>query len=141
MAEAFAVFTGIVGLLDVAVRTADSLRELYSEVKNAPNLIWALSNDITDFKDVLEDISSARESIEKLAHPQDSSMMNNLERRLQNAQEVLSELDSLVTRLNELKSSTKRIAWYLQKAKAEALRNRLKETKAQLVETLISYGV
>jgi Mg2+ and Co2+ transporter CorA len=141
MAEVFAVFTGIVGLLDIAVRTADSLRKLYSEVKNAPDLIWALSNDITDFKDVLEDISSARESIEKLAHPQDSSMMNNLDRRLQNAQVVLSELDSLVTRLNELKSSTKRIAWYLKKAQAEALRNRLKETKAQLVETLISYGV
>jgi hypothetical protein len=141
MAEAFGILTAAISTLDVAIRTAKSLREFYKATKDAPNLIFALANDIEDFGGVLCSISEAEKSIKQLGCPENDKFVQALQRPLQRAQSLLRNLEEIAERLTTLKTSSKRIQWYLRRSHVASLKERLKEVKEQLIAILISYGM
>ncbi|KAJ4308012.1 hypothetical protein N0V84_012352 [Fusarium piperis] len=118
MAEPISLIASVAGLLDVFLRSSKALHTLQSKLKNAPNLIQALSNEVEDLKVVLARIEeTAKASKASGQHvPVIAATMIDLEAQLRKAKDTLVNLDTLTKKLAAEKPTLKRIKWCLKQS-------------------------
>ncbi|RMJ18021.1 hypothetical protein CDV36_002273 [Fusarium kuroshium] len=129
MAEALSLIASVAGLLDVATRAFSALHNLQSQLRHAPDLIRALSNEAADLRAVLVRVDDVRKTAEAtgLDTPDGVAALNDLEAQLLKAKSILADLDALAQRLLGEKMTLKRVKWCLKKSRASELQTRLKE--------------
>ncbi|KAN0112343.1 hypothetical protein V8E51_005294 [Hyaloscypha variabilis] len=141
--DPFSIFVSAGSLLDMAVRASGALILLYREMKNAPDLILALSNEIADITLVLDRVYDARLTlVTRRRHDSNSSSkyLTILDSHLATARIILGKLEQLSTGLHERKRLGKSIRWCLIKPQAEELKHELKNIRARIREVLIAYN-
>ncbi|KAI0424611.1 ankyrin repeat-containing domain protein [Xylaria sp. FL1042] len=129
MAEPFSILSATAGLADVSVRTSLKLRSLISEFKNAPALILALSNELTEISVVFERINKSRQVC----------FLDCLGRQLNDARTILTDLEALTAVLSPGKPANKGFRWLRQKKHAAKLKSRLKEVRERINELLVAH--
>lgn len=141
MADPFSILAGAAGLADVAIKTSLKLCSLVSEFKNAPALILALSNEITELSIVLERVGESRKAVESLGDWQhDASFLNDLDGQLNNARTILGDLGALAATLSSGNSPAERFRWLRKKKHAAQLQGRLKAARKRINELLVSHN-
>jgi hypothetical protein len=140
MADPISILSGVVSLLDVSRRASSGLLALCRDLKNAPELILALSNEVSDINVVLSRMNDSRMAADS-ASKQNLSFLTTLEYQFDKAKVLLSDLERLLRTLSQEKSRTQRIKWVLRKSNAEELKNQLREVRVKMNETLVSYNV
>ena len=111
MAELFSVIASVASLLDIALRSSKALHSLQSQLKNAPDLIRALSNETEDIGAVLARLDDTRQASEAagLGTPDSAAVLVDLEVQLRNAKAILTDLDHLTQKLTGETSRLKRV--------------------------------
>ncbi|KAL6366131.1 hypothetical protein LRP88_00227 [Fusarium phalaenopsidis] len=142
MAEAISLVASVAGLLDVATRAFSALRDLQTELRNAPDLIRALSNEAADLKAVLARVDDVRKTAEAtgLDTPDGVAALDDLEAQLSKAESILADLDALAQKLLGEKMTLKRVKWCLRKSRASELQTRLKEVRLKINELLVAHN-
>ncbi|KAK4176608.1 ankyrin repeat-containing domain protein [Triangularia setosa] len=140
MADPLSIASGVASLLNVAGRTATCLYEFHQDLKHGPDLILALSNEVSDLILVLDRINEARETLQTLARRESTPYVSVLGAQLDTAQEVLSKLESLSTALSGHKRSMQRIKWCLRQNKAAALKNEVREVRLRINEIMTAHN-
>jgi hypothetical protein len=128
-------------ILDTSTKASTSLAALCIKLKNAPDLILALSNEVSDLRLVLDSFHDAQEVVGRLQSGQKAGFQTAINVQLERAEILLAELNVLITRLNSKTKSMKRIYWCLEEANAIKLKNDLKEMRAQLQEIMVASGL
>ncbi|RTE76990.1 hypothetical protein BHE90_008552 [Fusarium euwallaceae] len=142
MAEPISLIASVAGLLDVSLRSSKALHSLQSQLRNAPNLIQALSNEVEDLKAVLarvEDTTNASKTSRQHV-PVITATTADLEAQLQKAKAVLADLDILTNNLAAEKPTLKRIKWCLKQSRASELQSELKEVRTKINELLVAHN-
>lgn len=142
MAEAFGIFTGVASLADIAVRVGTDLSQMSRDMKNAPEDIQALSNEVNDIRAVLKVLEELR-----LDNAADSRILSTegilkqLERELAQAKTVLNDLDMLVKGCQSRKTFETRFKWWRKnKNQADCLRRQLREVRNRILELLSAFN-
>ncbi|KAL8357159.1 hypothetical protein RB598_002133 [Gaeumannomyces tritici] len=143
MADPFSIAATAISLAAIAAHTSRVLSRLCSEVKNAPALVLALSNEVNDFKLVLDTVSTATENLAVPAASgpgpaNNATPESRLRDMLARAKSLLAELDILSRRLAGRDRTAQRIKWQFSKSEAESLKDRLRATSASLMHILVS---
>ncbi|KLU92355.1 hypothetical protein MAPG_11301 [Magnaporthiopsis poae ATCC 64411] len=146
MAEPFSIAASAISLAAIAAHTSRVLSNFCSEVKHAPALVVALSNEVNDLKLVLDKVSSATSSLAaptaSTPGPSTSSSNVAMEARLRDmlarAKNLLVELDILSRQLSGLDTAAQRIKWQFSKTKVENLKDRLRSTSRSLMHIMVS---
>ncbi|UPL04194.1 hypothetical protein LCI18_015128 [Fusarium solani-melongenae] len=142
MAEPISLIASVAGLLDVSLRSSKALHSLQSQLKNAPNLIRALSNEVEDIKAVLvrvEDTAKASKASPQHATGIAATIID-LEAQLLKAKVILADLDTLTKKLAAEKPTLKRIKWCLKQSQASELQTDLKEVRTKINELLVAHN-
>lgn len=136
MAEAFAIFAAVPGLLDIAGRSSAGLVHAIKAWKSVPASLLALSNEVSDLKLVLDHVAT-------LADPQisNSSLEDTLSQQLRKASQHLGELDSLMTEFNALPRYKQKTRWIAKRSKVEQLKNNIKEVRSKMADLLLIHNV
>ncbi|RSL63229.1 hypothetical protein CEP54_005292 [Fusarium duplospermum] len=142
MAEAISLIASVAGLLDVATRAFSALHNLQSQLRNAPDLIRALSNEAADLGAVLARVDDVRKTTEAagLNTPDGMTALVDLEAQLLKAKSILADLDALAQKLFGEKMTLKRVKWCLKKSRASELQTRLKEVRLKINELLVAHN-
>jgi len=143
MADPFSVFSSALSLIDIATRISASLLSIYSELKNAPMLILALSNEVADISLVLDRVYNARQApdgVSPLSSNRNTTYLAALDNQLEKARALLVELEALSTNLTKEKGLKTRITWILNQSNAEALKNQLIAARTKINEILLAYN-
>lgn len=142
MAEPISLVASVAGLLDVSLRSSKALHSLQSQLKNAPNLIRALSNEVEDLKAVLARVEdTAKASKASAQHtPSITATIIDLEAQLLKAKAILADLDTLTKKLAAEKPTLKRIKWCLKQSRASELQTDLKEVRTKINELLVAHN-
>lgn len=142
MAEPISLIASVAGLLDVSLRSSKALHSLQSQLKNAPNLIRALSNEVEDLKVVLARVEDTAKA-SKAGGQHDPSIavtIIDIEAQLVKAKAILADLDTLTKKLAAEKPTLKRIKWCLKQSRASELQNALKEIRTKINELLVAHN-
>ncbi|KAM0431447.1 hypothetical protein ACHAPT_005424 [Fusarium lateritium] len=142
MAEAISVIASVAGLLDVTTRAFSALHNLQSQLRNAPDLIRALSNEAADLGVVLARVDDARKTTMAagLNTLDGTTALVNLEVQLLKAKSILSDLDELAKKLLGENMTLKRVKWCLKKSRASEIQTRLKEVRLRINELLAAHN-
>ncbi|KAM0425341.1 hypothetical protein ACHAPT_009397 [Fusarium lateritium] len=142
MAEPISLIASVAGLLDVAFRSSKVLHGLQSQLKNAPNLIRALSNEVEDIRAVLARVEDVTKASNASGHhsPTISATMIDLEAQLRKAKVTLSDLEILTNKLAAEKPTLKRIKWCLNQSRASELQSNLKEVRTKINDLLVAHN-
>ncbi|KAL2682397.1 hypothetical protein Neosp_006848 [[Neocosmospora] mangrovei] len=142
MAEPISLIASVAGVLDVSFRSSKALHSWQSQLRNAPNLIRALSNEVEDLKAVLARVEdTAKASKTSGQHvPGLPATVADLEAQLQKAKVTLSDLDTLTKKLAAERPTMKKIKWCLKQSKASELQGDLKEIRTKINELLVAHN-
>ncbi|KAI1358912.1 hypothetical protein F5Y08DRAFT_94250 [Xylaria arbuscula] len=141
MVDPFSILAGAVGVTDVAVKTSMKLRSLISDFRDAPSLILALSNEVTEMRVVLERVKESQRAVQSLHNPQyDAAFLAALNDQLTKAHTITMDLESLVTTLSTGNSPTERFRWLRKKKNAADLNGKLKAVRERMNELLVAYN-
>lgn len=141
MAEAFGTFSAVISVLDIGVRTSTKLSQLINEWKFAPNLLLALSNEVSDLDVVLDRIKESQNTIQTSNILQNAELLTQLNTQLQRAKHTLTELEKSINDFDRLSTLRKRNKWLLKKSKAESLQKDLRIRRRQINDLLLVYNV
>lgn len=141
MAEAFAIFSAVLSVLDVGTRVSARLGHLIQDWKDAPPLILCLANEMADLKIVLDRIYDAQQSVRNSTALQSVELVASLDSQLQSAQRHFMDLDTLVNEMNRLKSFKRRNKWIRKRSRASTLRTELKAVRIRISELLLAHNV
>ncbi|KAI1121112.1 hypothetical protein F5Y10DRAFT_109399 [Nemania abortiva] len=141
MADPFSIFAGAVGVTDVAAKTSSTLRKLISEFRNAPALVQALFNEITEISVVLERVKESQRAVRSLGDLQhDDAFLAALDGQLNKARNILTDMESLVNTLRAGNSRTRGFRWLRKKEHATDLKVRLKAVRVRVNELLLAHN-
>ncbi|KLU82875.1 hypothetical protein MAPG_01943 [Magnaporthiopsis poae ATCC 64411] len=138
MADPLSIAGLAIGALQASAETSGALLKLYSSLKNAPDLIAALSNEASDTRAVLLRVQDACDALSKLATPQAAEFLQSLQDLVGDAKARLAELDSLAKRLEAEKGVRMRVKWVLQDSNAASLKVQLREVRTKISDVLVS---
>ncbi|KAK4182753.1 ankyrin repeat-containing domain protein [Podospora australis] len=141
MAEIISLIGAVAGLLDVALRSCTALHQLQSQLRNAPALVHALSNEIQDLRVVLtlvRDTLKASDAIDTDPN-QNSAVIAALRAQLQAANAILGDLNLITEKLAAEKPTMRRIKWCLTKSRASELQGRLRDVRMKINELLLAH--
>ncbi|KAK0708868.1 hypothetical protein B0T21DRAFT_83037 [Apiosordaria backusii] len=140
MADPLSIASGVASLLNVAGRTATCLYEFHQDLKHGPDLILALSNEVSDLTLVLDRVNGACESLENLAVRESTPYVSALGAQLGKAQEVFAKLETLSIALSKQKRSMQRIKWCLRQNKVTALKSEVREVRLKINEIMTAHN-
>lgn len=139
MAEAFGVLSAAAGFLDVTFRASSGLHNLIIEYRNAPELILALSNEVSEARVVVERVRDAQQTVERLSDSQhDAVFLDNLKDQLAKARAIIADIECLANILSTGTSPGERFRWLRKKKDAARLKNRLQEATRRVNDLLIA---
>ncbi|KAK4200931.1 ankyrin repeat-containing domain protein [Triangularia verruculosa] len=140
MADPLSIASGVASLLNVAGRTATCLYEFQQDLKHGPDLILALSNEVSDLILVLDRINEAQETLQMLARQESTGYVSALGTQLDKVREVLSRLEALAASLSKQKRSMQRIKWCLRQNKAAVLKSEVREVRLRINEIMMAHN-
>ncbi|KAF4996842.1 hypothetical protein FDECE_12278 [Fusarium decemcellulare] len=131
MAEPISLAASVAGLLDIGLRTSKALHSLQRELRNAPDMIRALSNEVEDIKAVLARVEDTIKDSEAsgLNSTVGAGIIVNIDEQLAKAKVILADMDSLAQKLIVETPTLKRVKWCLKKSRAAELQTDLKEVQ------------
>jgi DNA repair exonuclease SbcCD ATPase subunit len=139
--DPLSVFATAATLLDITARTSGSLRNLYGQLKAAPALILALSNETADITVVLNRVADAKQTLDRLDKQQNAAFIASINNHLSEAKAVLSRLEALSNTLLKQEGSIKRIKWCLRSAQAATLKDEIRAVRQRINEILAAHTV
>lgn len=138
MAEIFGVVASAASLLEITLKCAKVLHGLQQDLKNAPDLILALSNETQDLCVLLTRLEDTRKAAEaaNLNTPEATATLTQMEVQMGKAKIILGELDSLIQELAAEEPAMRRVKWVRKKSQAANLQHRLREVRRNISELL-----
>lgn len=140
MAEPLSCIVSATALLNYAVHMSGDLRSLLSSLKNAPDLIIALSNEIADITVVLSRVSEVARMEGDISSSQTDHFIALLDSHLDQAKSILEDLNNLSKTLQGTKPSLRRLKWVLKSSNAAELKVKLREVRFRINEILLAYN-
>jgi hypothetical protein len=141
MADPISCTASAATIFAFALRTCADLRALLSDLKNAPKLIMALSNEVADISVVLDRTSDVSLSLQGLTPERNAAFTTSLSRHLDSAAAILGKLDALVKSLQKGGTSINRVKWLLKKSDAVEIKSQLREVRLSINDLLVAYNV
>lgn len=139
MAEVFGVVAAVVGVVDVGSRVSARLRDITHTWKHAPAEILALSNEVTDITVVLHHTKDACNSTKAVSA--DSALAKDLDKYINTARSILTELNNILDQLASTRSLRKKVKWIQLKDVVLSKKNELKSTRTEIRELLRAHNV
>ena len=139
MADPLSILAGVGSLINATTRISTGLQKLHGGLKNGPDLIIALSNEISDLTLVLDQTHCAQDALGRFNPDDSASFVVALKLQLDRAQDLLSKLDSLSKALLKRKRSVQRVKWVLHDSKAAALKSEVREARLRIHEILTAH--
>lgn len=141
MAEIFGVIAGAAGLLDVSFRLAKGLRSLKAELKNAPDLIQALTNEVEDIGAVLASVEETGKVVRAsgIGTPSSTAIFEQLQVQLDKAGVILNELEGLIQSFEAETPLRRRFMWVRKQSQILDLQSKLQEVRKKIQELLATY--
>lgn len=128
--------SAIVGLIAVGAQIGDSLYTLIDTIKDAPNEFLALSDEVTDFRQVLAKVIEVRKS--GGLYLNENKADDGIDVALKRSERILQDVDALVRKVtseqqDEANSSkVNRISWLRKTKKASKIQTALRAQKSFL---------
>ncbi|KAK3371177.1 hypothetical protein B0T24DRAFT_306629 [Lasiosphaeria ovina] len=136
MAEPLSMLAGIASLITTTTRISGALHKIHRGLKNGPELLLALSNEIADLTLVLDQTQRAQDRLGQLSSDDSTAGAAILKSQLDKAHNVLSKLDKLSADLLKRKRSLQRVKWVLHESKATTLKDEMREVRRRIHEIL-----
>ncbi|KAK3372296.1 hypothetical protein B0H63DRAFT_550805 [Podospora didyma] len=140
MPEPLSIVVGVGSLVNATTRISSCLQKLYQGLKNGPDLIIALSNEIVDLTLVLDQTQRANDNSGRLKSDDSAAFVDALQSQLDKAQDLISKLETLSKSLLKRKRSVQRVKWLLNDSKATALRDEVREVRRRIYEILTAHN-
>ncbi|KAI0127813.1 hypothetical protein BJ170DRAFT_388609 [Xylariales sp. AK1849] len=123
MAEAFAIFSSIASVADVAGRTSLGLVDIIRAWQNAPAVLLALNNEVADLKVILGHLTTVYQVTGGNTTVHNHELMIAIGDHAKKAAEHLVSLDTLVTKLKAVPGSKQRLKFLSKKKQAERIKS------------------
>lgn len=133
--------SAIVGLLAAGAKVSGSIYTLIDTLKDAPNELLALSNELTDFQLILSRVIEVRESGELSV--EDEIPDGGFDILIERSKKILQDVENLVQEVIKQQcgkskgSQVNRIKWLRRAKKAKKLKNSLQAQKSSLCSWII----
>ncbi|KAJ4328655.1 hypothetical protein N0V84_000845 [Fusarium piperis] len=139
MAEALGIVGSVIGIIQITATVALRLNSLIQSIRDAPDDIHHLQDDVANLAAVLD---TTHELSEQYQHVEAPSLTRALKGQLgtceKSVQDIQSFLNPLVQKASEGKRFIRMVEWNLKKSELRDLRERLSEGKAGLNLTITS---
>ncbi|KAI8711648.1 Helo-like-N domain-containing protein [Fusarium sp. LHS14.1] len=139
MAEALGIVGSVIGIIQITATVALRLNSLVQGIRDAPDDILHLQDDVANLAAVLD---TTHELSEQYQHVEAPSLTRALKGQLgsceKSMQDIRTFLNPLVQKASGGKKFIKMIEWNLKKSELRDLRGRLSEGKAGLNLTITS---
>jgi Fungal N-terminal domain of STAND proteins len=137
MADPLSVTASVIAVLGAAVNAAQTIQNLIRTLRQAPDELLALSNEVSDFRLVLHEIDLSAQG-QDVAYNSTSAILRILSR----AEAKLDELDRFVKGFvrPHLSTVTKvdRVRWMKEKNNAQAIQSELRAMRMDLATLLVA---
>jgi len=127
MVEPFSIVSAAAGLFDVSVRTSTTSHSSCKDIKNAPALLAALSNDENvDLGVVLSTIVHAKRTEAEKGEGivEEVGFAVAVDAQLARGRTILKDLNRMIDELNAKNTTIKRVQFALKRNRAAALEGR-----------------
>ncbi|KAK3080044.1 hypothetical protein LTS18_003269 [Coniosporium uncinatum] len=143
MVEPFSIISAAAGLFDVSLRTSTTIHSICKDIKNAPALLAALSNEIVDLGVVLNTIVHAKrtEAEKGGGIVEEVGFAAAVDAQLGRGRTILKDLTRMIDELNAKNTTIKRVQFALKKNRAAALKDQLRDVRGQLNDILMAHNV
>ena len=141
MADPFSIAAAAVGLFDVAARTSVTLRRVCKDIKNAPALLAALSNEVVDLGVILNTIIETRDQMGSTSATSSETFISAIDTQLEHGRTILNKMTALVDELTEKNPTLKRVQFAMKKNQAAKLKDSLREVRMKLHDILVAHNV
>ncbi|KAI9655254.1 MAG: hypothetical protein M1829_000667 [Trizodia sp. TS-e1964] len=129
--------SAVLGLAAAGAKVGNSLYALIDTIKDAPNEFLVLSNEVTDFREILTRLMEAKDSGDFTW--EEKRRVSWLGQLIARGDEIVQDIESLVQRVSRQKqgnSEVNRIKWLRQVRKAKKLQESLRVLKSTICDFL-----
>ena len=134
MADPLSATASAITVIALCTQCMKQLRSLICSLRDVPNELVALSNEISDLELILEEVKDTSESIEK--NPAGNLRSANLiSEQLEKAKSTMNELDELTKKFAKVrpgKMQMERFAWLSKGTDVKVLQKKLQKVKSNL---------
>jgi hypothetical protein len=127
--------SAVVGLIAVGAKIGDSLYTVIDTLKDAPNEFLALSDEVTDFRQVLAKVIEVRQSGRLGLGLNENKADDRMDVALKNGMNILQDIDALVRKVSceqQDKERVNRLSWLRRAKRASKLQTALRVQKSSL---------
>jgi hypothetical protein len=145
MADPLSIVASVITVAGAAITVSDTILTFICELRNAPNEITFVHNDVTDTRLVLSNIkdnAAETQSIDRRISPPESDPVGNpediakMEYLTKRTERVLLDIDLVMRACTKSRSlggvTLHQRAWFLNRSKLRFLRQELREVKTSL---------
>jgi hypothetical protein len=153
MADPFSIISSAAGLIDIATRAGTGIVALCKDLKEAPNLICALGNEAAELQIILTIIRNTKDHFEQLSSTENILVQTagptwqtiqyaakDLEKELGPTQQALEKLNNLILQLQQYRKVERSVRWLLERSKASAICDELRERRTRLNDIMIAHN-
>jgi hypothetical protein len=139
----FGVISSALSVLDISCRLGKRIGGTVQTLKNAPEEIIGLHNEVADLTLVINHVHSTCQTVKNLNldNKKNIQFLADLSRQLHNAGENLADLDDIFNKLSEAQGFKKRYQWLKQEAVVAKKKEHLRGIRLKVHDILLSYNV
>lgn len=141
MAEAFAILSSDIGVLDIAGRTSARLIKTVQTWKNCPSVILALSNEVSDVRVILDHLAKVCQDPDASSTLHTRDLPSAIQTHVQKTACYLRELDVIVKELEILPGTKQKLKLVFKKMQVGKLETSLRDVRMKLNHLLLIHNV
>jgi hypothetical protein len=127
--------------MDTGTRLSTALSNIIKIWINAPAEVMAIHNEITDLTIFLDHLRSAGRNVEANTTLQDESLVKALNEELATAHVILTELETMLNQLLEMRKFKKGLKWIRQNPVMEKKKASLRNVKLRIHDLLWAHNL
>jgi hypothetical protein len=137
------IIVSAASLLEVGMKISKEVDGIIKLWTTASPVIYALHNEISDLNVVLDYMSHAWNAVNIKANGAkfDNHFLKAFNAQLEQAEDLLGQLDRLVTELRAASSFKMKLKWMKKNSRAAELQGKLRDVRSRLSELLAAYNV
>lgn len=139
--EVLGGIAGVVSMIETGLRLSKATYGLLADLKNAPGLIHALKNEVTDIGGVLTHVEDTIKGTEASGTtPTSIRLLVDLEKQLEIARIILNDLNIVAQKLVVKTRQRGRFGWHRKRPHIIDLQRKLKEVRRKIIELLVTHN-
>lgn len=132
--EVIGALSGVVGVLAFTLKLAGEVTVLISDIRNAPEDIIQLRMELQDLSDILDWVQTltGRHQLRPEDRPLEITVIAQLERCRSTMEDIKQRLGRFFSKGIGRRSPLQLISWRIRKSEVRDLKDRLRDSRAQL---------